>query len=531
MSFRPLVAVGRVLRAQHLSTLPRCARRQRSYATHALALANAAVKPSKFGQPLHPSHPHLLKEGEITPGITAVEYEHRRRSLMESLPDGSLVLSFAGDVKYMSGRAYKYRQASDFWYLTGFEEPEAVLVLQKKPSNERGYRAILFHRLPDPAQAIWDGARTSSGDIVNMFGLDEAKDVQQLPGVLTKLLSDAEHVYVDMPARNNRHRTQGLRSLFKYMGSAFTSQKGSMQDSVLDSLGALKPRPLAPEVGRLRSIKSTAEQQVMRAAADVSARAHYRTMRFVEPGMSEHDVAAYFEYVCARMGAQRPAYVPVVASGPNALAIHYTANNQLIRENEMILMDAACEYNGYASDITRTFPVSGKFTPAQRELYGAVLHAQKHLITLCTVHSGFSISQIHQKSVEFLRIELAAIGFTDFAQWDGAVGSKVQKQMGECYPHFVGHPVGIDLHESSHFDRHQPLKPGMVITIEPGLYIPPTPYFPTRFHNLGVRIEDQVLVGEHEPVVLTVNAPKEIDDVEAACQRLLPLQDEFRTDV
>ncbi|OBZ71886.1 Intermediate cleaving peptidase 55 [Grifola frondosa] len=253
----------------------------------------------------------------------------------------------------------------------------------------------------------------------------------------------------------------------------------------------------------------------MRAAADISARAHTKTMCFAQPDISEHVLAAHFEYLCAREGSQRPAYVPVIASGANALIIHYTANNQLVRDGEMVLIDAACEYNGYASDITRTFPASGSFTSAQAELYGAVLAAQKHLVGLCSVSTGHSLAQLHRLSCDALGAELTRIGF-ELPLGAGTLDT--------LYPHFVGHPVGIDLHESSHFDRNEPLKAGMVITIEPGVYVPPLPQFPKHFHNMGIRIEDEVLVGEDHPVVLSVNAPKEIADIEGACQGMLGLE-------
>ncbi|KAI0352768.1 peptidase M24 [Trametes cingulata] len=252
----------------------------------------------------------------------------------------------------------------------------------------------------------------------------------------------------------------------------------------------------------------------MRQAADISARAHNKTMRFTDPGVSEHAVAAHFEYLCAREGSQRPAYVPVVASGPNALIIHYTSNNQLIANGEMVLIDAGCEYNGYASDITRTFPANGVFTDEQATLYNAVLTVQKHLITLCTEDSGMSIVQIHRESCTMLRRELERIGFS-FPLGAGTLDT--------LYPHLVGHPVGIDLHESNQTERDAPLKAGMVITIEPGVYVPPFPEFPKAFHNIGIRIEDEVLVGKKHPTVLSVNAPKEIEDIEGSCQGLLGL--------
>ncbi|KAL6304156.1 peptidase M24, structural domain-containing protein [Sparassis latifolia] len=513
MSLRTVVHAARSLSTQPFKGhVRRCARR---YATTAPSSTIPALKPSAYGQPLYPSHPHLMKPGEITPGIPAEEYERRRRALMDSLPDKSLVVCVAGQVKYMSGKIfYKFRQASDFWYLTGFAEPASALVLEKAPSVPRGYRMTLFSAGTDPAAAQWDGARMSHADVVHHLGADDAQPVDALPAALRALAPRFDRVYLDLPpsASPRRGRPSSPKSLLKYLAPDALSRTD--YDVLLDAFSSSKRKPLAPEVGRLRSIKSEAEQRVMRAAADISARAHAKTMRFAQPDMSEHVIAAHFEYLCAREGSLRPAYVPVVASGANALTIHYTANDQLVRDGELILMDAACEYNGYASDITRTFPASGTFTPPQAALYGAVLAAQKALVALCSAAAGHSLAQLHRASCDLLRAELARAGLPCPAS--GALA--------ELYPHYVGHPVGIDLHESSHFERNEPIKAGMVITIEPGIYVPPSPSYPTHFHNIGIRIEDEVLVGEEHPIVLSVNAPKEIVDVEGACQGQLGLE-------
>jgi len=249
----------------------------------------------------------------------------------------------------------------------------------------------------------------------------------------------------------------------------------------------------------------------MKASAEISARAHAKTMRFAQPGLSEANLHAHFEYICARGGAQRPAYVPVVASGENALIIHYTRNDHLLRDGELVLMDAGGEYNGYASDISRTFPVNGTFTAPQRDLYAALLTTQKALVKECAVTRGHSLDSLHRHSVDLLRAELTRVGLP----CPGPVLERV------LYPHYLTHPIGIDLHESGTVERSAPLKEGMVITIEPGVYVPADPQFPKHFHGLGMRIEDEVLVGTEHPVVLSASAPKEIEDVEGACQGAL----------
>ncbi|KAI0761762.1 peptidase M24 [Irpex lacteus] len=450
----------------------------RSYATE-IGLHHD-LKPTRFGQPLFASHPHLIQPGEITPGISAEEYERRRKALMDRLPADSIVVSVAGQIKYMSGRDYKFRQASDFWYLTGFEEPDSAVILEKT-SCSRGYRMTMFSLGKDSHKEKWEGARTSSEDIAMHFKADDAQPITQFPPVLKSLASTSSNVYLD--------------AMLKFLTPGANSARMEY-DAVLESL----------KVAQLRAIKSEAEQHIMRSAADISGHAHAKTMRFTEPGMSEHAVASHFEYLCAINGSQRPAYVPVVASGPNALIIHYTSNNQIVRDGELVLIDAGCEHNGYASDITRTYPVNGKFTPAQAALYSAVLQAQKYLVTLCTEAAHISLAEIHRESLEALRKELSKIGFN----LHGLAGAGDLERI--LYPHYVGHPLGIDLHESTHLDRNQPLKAGMVITIEP------------EFHDIGIRIEDDVLVGKDHPTILSVSAPKEVVDVEGACQGLHGLE-------
>ncbi|PPQ81078.1 hypothetical protein CVT25_014541 [Psilocybe cyanescens] len=427
-----------------------------------LGTRSIATKPAEYGQPTSVSHPHLVQRNDLTPGIPISDYEQRRRKLMDLLPDGSVAV-------------YNYRQASDFWYLTGFEEPDSAVVLEKN-SSERGYKMTLFSSGKDLAKEKWDGARTSLSAAKDVFHADDTMFIDRFGSYLKSLLPTSSYVYVDLPNVTHNTTRKKSKSLLKYL----TGPSAREHEDIIDSLSGSMRRPLASQLGKLRSIKSKAEQQVMRAAADISSRAHTKTMRFAQPGRSEGALAAHFEYMCALGGSQRPAYVPVVASGPNALILHYTANNQIITEDELVLIDAGCEYNGYASDITRTFPASGTFSAPQRELYSAVLSAQKQLIGLCSAQHGYSLQELHRKSCVLLKSELNQIGFNLRNEGD------LERVL---YPHYLSHPIGIDLHESSHIDRAAPLQDGMVITIEPGIYVPPTANFPKHFHNMGIRIE------------------------------------------
>ncbi|KZO93766.1 peptidase M24 [Calocera viscosa TUFC12733] len=477
---------------------------------HVRTLATAVdipicAKPPVYGQPMPGTHPHLMSKGDITPGITAEEYHARRKALMDSLPDRSVVIALGGKIKYMSqGIFYKFRQASDFWYLTGFEEPDSAVILEKT-SDSKGYRMSLFLRPKDKYHELWEGACTGIDAAITLFGADAAHPMEDLPTNLRGLLSSetCENVYVDGSLSPKGRAKKGL---FDFLTKANKPEYESLLSGAKGKI-----RELSPEVGKMRAFKSLAEQSLMRKAGEVSGRAHGKTMAFTSDATSESQLAAYFEFQCAMQGAQRPAYVPVVASGANARIIHYVNNDCTIQPGELVLMDAGAEYNGYASDITRTWPVTGKFTEPQRDLYQAVLNVEKACIELCTASAEMSLNDLHRRSCELLRQELTQLGFK--------LRSGDIEQV--LYPHFLSHPIGIDLHESSTIDRSKSLQSGMVITIEPGVYVPPADNFPKHFHNIGIRIEDCVLIQPDHSVVLSINAPKEIADVEGACQRSL----------
>lgn len=511
----------------------------------------ASVEQNLFGQP-HPStHPHLFSSShELTPGIAKEEYHQRRKKLMEALPDGSIAVLRAGQIKYMSKNIfYRFRQASDFWYLTGFEEDSAAVILEKNGSPV-GYSMTLFCASKNPKKQMWDGPVTGPEGAMQNFGADMAFDIGHFNNQLSTIISSSSHVYTDLSsARLTTPKSR--KSILNYLNPAsshFPSSAGSSHshlgpvlsdfDSILSQYGTGKLKNLTKEVGKLRRIKSPAEKRIMKGAATRSARAHALTMQFAHPGLSEADLEAHFQYTCALShdvndglggsGCQRPAYVPVVASGKNALTIHHTANNQVIREGELVLLDGGGEWNGYASDITRTFPVSGRFTAPQRALYQAVLNVQKKCISMiCTgslmpspgssltggESSNLTIPALHRLSCQLLTEELNKLGFN--------LGSSrnVEEQL---YPHLVGHGVGIDLHESDGW-RNEELQAGQVITIEPGVYVPVDRRYPEEFHGIGIRIEDEVLIEEDHGVVLTVDAPKEVVDVEATCQGLVKI--------
>ncbi|KAK0537042.1 aminopeptidase [Tilletia horrida] len=484
---------------------------------------------------------------ELTPGITAAEYEARRRTLMASLPDSSIVVAMSGRVKIMSGNIfYRFRQETNFWYLTGFQEPDAALIMEKN-SGPRGYKMTLFVQARDEHNETWNGPRTGIDGAQDIFGADEAleMDPTSLLSHLKQILPQYTHIYVEPPnAPTNPRTTSASRSkpnILNFLAPPSPTgydvfPKKSDFEAVVKLLGDTRRcHSLAREVERFRVRKSPAEIRAMRRAADVSAAAMVRVMGYqalhrarhgASTPVSEAQLQATFEYECALRGAQRPAYVPVVASGANACTIHYVNNDNLVGPGQagMVCIDAGCELDGYASDITRAFPVGadlgGRFNSAQRDLYEAVLSTLKAVTALVSAQSGYSLSELHRRSVELLRQELNAIGGFQ-------LGHDVLER--SLFPHYIGHFLGIDLHDTSSIPRSTRLEEGMVITVEPGLYVSEgDARFPKAFWGLGIRVEDDVLVQATSQVVLSANAPKEVADVEAICQGFFEPEIELR---
>lgn len=507
--------------------------------------AAASTLPS-CGQPLPHTHPHLFpvdfrrgtnpKEGggvaydHLTPGIPTAEYEQRRRQLMERLPRNSVVVLMGGRIKYMSQNIfYKFRQDSNFWYLTGMQEPDAALVLEKTGTGNRGYKMTMFGTFDTintsvepqhPSKELWDGPTCGLDGATRIFGADEAlpNDPSVMLQYFKQALASAEQLYVDLPAQPTVPRQSQRASRFSIhdflappssTGYDLFVRKTDF-DNVIKLLSDRRnTHSLRREMDALRSRKSKNELRVMRQAGAISGSAMSELMRAVRPGMEESEAQAVFEYACARRGAERQAYVPVFASGKNALMIHYVRNDCVMGPHDVMSVDAGCEFRGYASDITRTMPTSsdGRFTSAQRDLYEALLRTLKACTALATARQGYTLSGLHRRSVELLSAELRDLGFD--------LGFGTLERI--LYPHYIGHWLGIDLHDTSSVERATRLEEGMVLTIEPGLYVPDDPAFPKAFRGLGMRVEDDVAVGYEDNLVLSADAPKEIADIEAVC--------------
>ncbi|KAI1174353.1 peptidase M24, structural domain-containing protein [Nemania sp. FL0916] len=440
-----------------------------------------------FGQPVHETHPHILKPGEITPGITAQEYHERRCALCAALPANSAVVLPSADVTYRSGAVFHaFRQESNFLYLTGFSEPESVAVLRKTGNGHGDFVFHLLCRPRDPRAEQWNGPWSGVDAAKDVWNADEAGDIARAGLLLKDALRGVDAVFTDAELTKNSAETPLGRTLKNAAPSG-------------TSFSALRPH-----VNALRAIKSPAEIANMRHAGKMSGRAITEAMR--RPWTSEKDLAAFLEYTYQTSGLDGQAYIPVVAGGSRGLLIHYVLNNAALNPSDMVLVDAGGEYGTYITDITRTWPLSGKFTAAQRDLYSAVLAVQRSTVSLCRASANLTLDQLHGVTERGLRQELGKLGF-----------DLKGNAMDVLFPHHVGHYVGLDVHDVPGYPRSEVLKQGHCITVEPGVYVPTTAddRFPKHFRGMGVRIEDSIAVGDDNPLILTTEAVKEIEDIEA----------------
>ncbi|CAL5868529.1 uncharacterized protein PFLUO_LOCUS2755 [Penicillium psychrofluorescens] len=458
----------------------------RSYAT------SVAAADLKFGQPLHETHPHILNPGELTPGITALEYAHRRSRLANKLPKGAVAVLAASEVKYRaSGIFHEYRQESNFYYLTGFNEPNALAVI----ANDGSGNNHIFHlyvREKNPKAELWDGARSGTRAAVDVFNADETGDIEQISEILPKILSEATEVFSDIPTFDGSKST-----LHRFLyGPTVASEK------LKKFVDHRKVKPLKGMLNEMRAFKSENEVVHMRRLGQASGRAFTESMRHDFDG--EKDLCSFLEYQFKVNGCDTSAFVPVVAGGSNALSIHYTRNDDLLRDGDLVLVDGGGELGGYISDITRTWPVNGKFTGPQRDLYNAVLNVHRTCLALCRESSNLTLDKLHGIAENGLKDQLQQLGFD-------VSGTA----MTTLFPHHLGHYIGLDVHDCAGYSRGYELKAGQCITIEPGIYVPDDDRWPSHFRGIGIRIEDSVCVGNDHPIVLTTEAVKEVDDIEA----------------
>ena len=425
------------------------------------------------------------------------EFNSRRRRLMESLSSGAIVLAAGHDAARNNDVDHEYRQPSTFWYLTGFDEPDAVAVL--RPGSDTPY--TLFVRPYDPTFEIWVGRRAGVRGAVGALGANAAYPVDQLDSQLPELLAEYDTVHY---ALGSDDRVDGIIS------SLVKRRRGMAQRGAKPVRRIEDP---TATIDLMRQIKTDEEIALLQHAIDITAHGFAAAMRTAAPGVYEYEVQAALEGPFRQLGSPRNGYPSIVAGGSNACVLHYIRNRDPLGPDDLLLIDAGAEYGFYTADVTRTWPVSGKFTPPQRAIYELALESQRRAIA--DVKPGVGFDDVHRTAARTL-----VQGLIDLDIMSGSVdGIMEQQSYRDYYMHATSHWLGLDVHDCGPYrdDRGQVrLRPGMVLTIEPGLYFgPQAKQAPEIYQGIGIRIEDDVLVTEDGCRVLSEAIPKDPDELEA----------------
>ncbi len=429
--------------------------------------------------------------------IKAPEFKSRRDQLLKKLDSNSIAIIPAAPEYLRNGDTdYRYRQNSDFYYLTGFPEPEAVAVFA--PGRKEG-EFILFNRERDPAIEIWVGKRAGQDGACQEYGADQAFSIHTIDQKLLEILSNYQTIYY--PFGRDAAFDQRMMGWVKHLRARVRA--GVATPTTLNDLAKI--------TSEMRLLKSAAEIEVMRKAANISAAAHRRVMATVKPGLWEYEVEATLLYEFTRQGCHSVAYNTIVGAGANACVLHYIDNNTQIKDGDLILVDAGGEYDYYAADITRCFPANGRFTAAQRAVYEVVLVAQ--LAVLQAIKPGIPWNQLQPIAIRKITEGLVELGILK-GRVDDLIESRAYFPF---YMHNFGHWLGMDVHDVGEYKvgvEWRTLQPGMVFTVEPGIYIQPQKNVAEKWWNIGVRIEDDVVVTAMGCEILTKDAPKKIDEIE-----------------
>jgi Xaa-Pro aminopeptidase len=435
--------------------------------------------------------------------IKMTEYAKRRKALMQKIgPTGIVIFPSAKEVVRNGDAAYPYRQDSDFYYLTGFTEPDSIFVLA--PKRKEG-EYILFNRVRDPDHEVWDGPRAGQAGARKHFLANQAFPISEFETMLPELLAERKTIYYPI-GRAKDFDTQVLK--------AVNALRDKIRRGIQSPMAFVDVSPLIHE---MRLFKSPAEIAMMKNAVDITAVAHIGAMQFCEPGMNECELDAVLSYEFKRQGAPHTAYGSIVASGKNACVLHYVKNDKKIANGDLVLIDAGAEYENYAADITRTFPANGHFNQEQRAVYNIVLKAQ--LAGIKAIKPGVLCAKVQRVITKVITQGLIELGILK-----GKLSALIEKKAFlPFYMHGSGHWLGLDVHDAGSYKingKWRALKPGMVLTVEPGIYISANiPGVHQRWHNIGVRIEDDVLVTKKGCEVLSRNIPKTIADIEAVMRK------------
>lgn len=430
------------------------------------------------------------------------EFKQRRAQLLAQMGEGVAIIPTAPEAIRNRDSHYPYRFDSYFYYLTGFKEPESVLFLIAGQTN----RAILFCREKDIEREIWDGFRYGPDAAIEAFGVDEAYSIQDLEKIAPSLLGNQDILFYSLGAD---------RAWDSRISTWLTNLREGARSGIRAPEAVVDVRPC---IDKMRLVKSAYEVDLMRQSATIAAKAHNRAMQFVglqraNTEKYEYEVEAEFLHAFYRHGAQAPAYTSIVAGGANACTLHYNANHAKLHNGDLLLIDAGCELDGYASDITRTFPINGQFTAVQKDIYALVLAAQAAAIEKVTIDQHWNAP--HEAALDVL-----VQGFIDFGLCKGSKETVIETgAYRQFYMHRTGHWLGLDVHDAGEYkdkaDQWQMLSIGNALTVEPGCYIRPADNVPEAFWNIGIRIEDDVLVTAKNPEILTSEAVKSVADIEA----------------
>ena len=424
-------------------------------------------------------------------------FEARRKRFMEAMGRGVAVIPAAPMRTRSNDTEYRYRQNSDFYYLTGFNEPESVAVIS---TIHPEHKFVLFVRPRDKEKEIWNGRRAGPEGAKAKYAADEAFTIDKLDEMLPKYVENSPRLFYRL----------GLDAEFDGRVTGWLNKiRAAVRTGVTAPSEIVEPATILHE---MRLFKRDEDLKLLRRACDISAEAHVAAMRACRPGMKEYELEAIIEYVFRKSGAEAPGYTSIVGSGANATILHYVENDAAIKDGDLVLIDAACEYGGYSSDITRTFPANGKFSKTQRAIYDLVLEAQ--LRSMEEIAPGRRFVEYHDRAVRVLVEGLVRLGLLD-GPADEAIKSESYKRY---YMHRTGHYLGGDVHDVGRYmieGESRVLEPGMVMTVEPGIYIAEDDdRAPAEYRGIGVRIEDDLLVTPAGYEVLTPGVPKTVADIE-----------------
>jgi Xaa-Pro aminopeptidase len=453
-----------------------------------------------------------------TPASACDIYRQRRERVLAALRaagGGVAIVGTARETLRNRDVAYPYRHDSYFYYLTGFTEPEAVLVLDAR-ANPNAPASVLFCRPKDAARETWEGFRCGPEDACKTFGFDAAFPIGELDHEMPRLIADARALYYGFDT--SMELNESVRRWLDAVRAQ--SRSGIVPPATLNDL--------LPLIDDMRLIKNDHELALMRRAASISAEAHRRAMQTCRPGIHEYELEAELLYTFRRYGAQGPAYGSIVAAGANACVLHYPAGDAIVQDGDLILIDAACEFEGYAADITRTFPANGRFSPAQRELYDIVLAAQQAAID--ATRAGAHFDAPHHAAIRVLSQGLRDTGIVSRQRYASTDDVIAERAYAPFYMHRTSHWIGMDVHDCGDYHERPAardpldesgalpsriLKPSMTLTIEPGLYVRAAENVPERYWNIGIRIEDDAIVTGSGCELITREAPVAVSEIEA----------------